>query len=147
MNFVNEIMLQKDIERFNIKSIDDYFLLGGFEPGWTRSENKDVYLRLMHLGREEEAGQWIFTFFWRGELLYLSLKVQGGGSFLSQWRRYDLYRLGKLEKYWELKGIELPENIKGQKSELLSDLKEALVCFRDLGHLSEAKEFDATFGF
>lgn len=127
MPFVNEYISEADIEKYNIESINRKFVVGGTHArDWTIDRDRNIYLRNVANGREEFACQTTWTFYWGEELIVLDLDLIEGGGSPSQpgWSR------------WRLRKIEMPESLKLHQQEIINDLKDALLAYKDGGVFS-----------
>jgi hypothetical protein len=148
MTFVNAYMSESDIQKYDIKAIDERFNIAHYRPSWTVDKDENVYLRYVRHGRETESQEVDFLFYWRGELLYVRLHCEGGGQFKgSGWSSYSNLRIGVPERYYLTHGIELPASLQSQQQQILTALKEALTAYKDLGVHSLRTTSDATFDF
>ena len=128
MAFVNEYIPEEDIKKYDIPAWNEKYLRSNFRPAWTIDRERDIYLRYMHTGREASNDQWIFCFYWKGDMLSAELQVSGEND-----------PDGLLVKHYKLLRLmfslfdPLPDSLCSHKSEILADLKEALIAFGDLG--------------
>lgn len=80
MAFVNEYISDADFEKCGLKSIDANFLVGGSKRcDWTIDRERDIYLRQVASGREDQSGKFTWTFYWRGWFLTLTKVSLGVG--------------------------------------------------------------------
>lgn len=137
MAFVNEYISEEDIEKYEIKALFKKLYIGFYQPSWTVDHERKIHLIYVSSGIEEVGGQDTFSFYWKGYLLTVVLKVPEAGGVRKghQWRHYDLLRLT------------LPDEIKPDQPKILDDLKEALIVFKTGGVFSDCTTFTATFGF
>ena len=137
MTFVNEQVPEKDVVKYGLKElnfklgmgISDYYY-------WTIDRERDIYLRYVLTGRESDGNLWLFSFYWKGTLLEFDVRSEGGGIYRGPgWRKYSTLRMS------------VPNSLESQRGEILADLKEALIAFKDLGWHSLSTEMTITFEF
>ena len=136
MAFLNEYIPEEDIKKFVIEEIDKRYRKAHYKPYWTIDREKSSYLRHMYVGREELCNHAYFTFYWGGHLIDVELKRRGEGV-----------RGGRGTTIWTLVRLKLPEVLEGKKTEIIEDLKAALIAFKEAGILSSVVEHTATFEF
>jgi len=135
MTFVNEAISEEDVKKYYLETIDKRFIVGGTGSRmWTIDRQRNICLRNVTRGREEyksESG-WIFS--WHGHPIYLELKVlsAGGKPGSAGW------------SHKKLLAIELPEQLQGRRDEILADLKEALIVYKDFGIFSVCTDYAVT---
>lgn len=135
MTFVNEHILQEDVKKYDLEAIDKKFIVGGTSSRiWTIDRERNIYLRNVTRGREEYKSQSGWIFFWDGQPIYLEIEVldAGGKPGGAGWVHKKLLT------------IELPEQLKGQRVEILDDLKEALIAYKDFGIYSVCTDYAVT---
>jgi hypothetical protein len=148
MTFVNEYIPKDDVDKYNIEEIDNFFRKAHFKPDWTIDRQRDVYLRFIMVGRDEYVGEFDFTLYWKGTLLFARLAATAGGELRgARSTDYKLLCLGSPEARPVLRGVDLPEPLKVHEKEIIHDLKEALIAFKDFGVLSSSTSHVATFQF
>lgn len=135
MAFVNEHIPQEDVEKYGLESIDKNFIVGGTNSrAWTIDRERNIYLRNVTRGREEYRSQSGWTFFWGGQCIYLELETleAGGKPGAAGWVRRKLLT------------IEIPEQFIGRRTEILEDLKSALIAYKDFGVFSVCTDYSVT---
>jgi hypothetical protein len=149
MTFVNEYIPAEDIEKYEIKKIDDFFLKGHYQPTWTIDRERNIYLRYLKNGREEAAQDLEFYFYWQGHAIFLRVHVDGGGKRGGPgWSHYSFLRMGRPEVHFTvIKEILLPDELKQHQAQIIADLKDALIAFKDFGVHSTRTESATTFDF
>ena len=78
MTFVNEYIPASDIEKYDITHIN--WKLHCINDCWTIDRERDIYLRLIRNGREDEAPRMEFSLYWKGALLEFDVWSEGGCS-------------------------------------------------------------------
>ena len=78
MAFVNEYIPASDIAKYNITYINRKLHFSG--DCWTIDRERDIYLRRIRNGREDEAKRMEFSFYWKGTLLEFEVWREGGAS-------------------------------------------------------------------
>lgn len=144
MAFVNEFVPEEDVKKYGLEEIDRRYRRADLRPQWTVDRERDMYLRLVDIGREEDSNRLEFTFFWKGVLLYVQLKLRGGGvrggEGWSEWSLHDTpFKAG-------IAGVSESE-LKKNYSEIIVDLKAALTAFKEFGLSSTSTKHTATFNF
>ena len=145
MAFANERISAEDAEKYGIDSANKHFLMGaGAVRLWTIDREKNIYLRCMKNNREEPT-EYEVSFFWKGALFHIDFKVNGGGENTAEgWKGCS---------HWSWNGMRQPKNFNNQvildehRTKILTDLKEALRTYKDIGVLSKMVEHTATFDF
>ncbi len=130
--FVNEYIPEADIEKYGIREINKSFLCNDFH--WTVDRERDMYLRKVERGREEFRHQSTWTFYWHGELLRVEIDaVEAGGD-----------RGGYCWSHKKIRGLQIPHNLEGRRNEILNNLKEALLAYKDGGVFATATAYTLT---
>ena len=130
MPFVNEYISDTDSERFGIKAINKKFVVDATNArDWTIDRERDIYLRNVVSGREEFRHESTWTFYWHGELLWVRLDVvdAGGKRGGPGWCHWKLRHLGS----WD--SDVLAPHLEAKRAEILADLKDALLAYKDGG--------------
>jgi len=135
MPFVNEHISPKDVAKYGLEAIDKNFIVDGTNSrSWTIDRERNIYLRNVTRGREEYKSQSGWTFFWDEQWFYLELETLDAGG------KPD----GPCWSHKRLRRIELPEQLKGKRGEILADLKDALTAYKDFGIFSVSTEYTVT---
>jgi hypothetical protein len=135
MAFVNEYISAADVQRYDIDAINERFIIGGTRSrSWTIDRDRDIYLRIVTRGREEVASISKWTLFRRGDLIVVELDLVGttGGIGKPSSSHYKLLRMS------------MPSHLESQRNEVIADLREALLCYRDGGVYATATTFSLT---
>lgn len=137
MAFVNEYVPEEDIKKYGLDEINQcYGKSSDVRPDWTVDRERDIYLRWIVTGEDEFRNQHDFTFYWKGTLIFVRLRVLNGRLLGTRgWVT------------WRLVMINLPEELEEKRTEILADLKEALVVYKDHGIYSRMVEFTPAFEF
>lgn len=135
MAFVNERVPEQDIDKYGLRTINEKYLKGDFDYRWTIDRTRDIYLRWMTYDRED-IGRNDFSFYWKGSLIPVRLYRQGHGV-----------RGGTGCTTWKFAGWWLPEELTLQRDQIIADLKEALIAYKDAGIGSTIAEHTAYFEF
>ena len=134
MPFANEFISPEDVRKYGLEEIDTHYVVGGTRSRqWTIDRSRDLYLRNVARGggaEPEIRNQTIWTFYRDGEALTLRLDLlEGrGGRGERGWSHWKLVWLNGSHGF--------PSNLKPKKEEILADLKEALVTYKDFGMYS-----------
>lgn len=136
MAFVNEHVPEGDIKKYGLEEINQCYGKSNDRPDWTMDRERDIYLRWIVTGEDEFRGQHDFTFYWKGTLIFVRLRIVNGRLMGTRgWTT------------WRLVMMNLPGELEEKKPEILADLKEALTVYKDYGVYSYLVEHSATFEF
>ena len=77
MAFVNEEIPEADVEKYGLEKIDNELLSIGktYSRSWTIDRARDIYLREVAVGRDEESSISTWTFYWKGELIWFKREM------------------------------------------------------------------------
>ncbi|HQS83044.1 MAG TPA: hypothetical protein PKV42_11365 [Thiobacillus sp.] len=133
MGFVNEFIAEADYERTGIKDIAKRFG-GPIDRSWTIDRERNMYLHCVDRGREEARNHSTWIFCWHGELVvvWLALMEHRGERGEPGW------------SHWKLRGIDLPPHLQNRREEVLADLEEALIAYKDFGTYSVNTNYTIT---
>jgi hypothetical protein len=137
--FVNEFIATEDAEKYRLDEIDAKFNGGNISRQWTIDRERDIYLRNLSHGREEEARhQGLWTLYWKGKLLTVRLDLMGGDGKPGDpgWSHWLLVRFNGTNG--------LPPALKGHRQSVLDDLKQALLAYKDGGVFSLNTDYSVT---
>lgn len=143
MAFVNEFISPDDIEKYNLEKIDETFVVGGTRArDWTIDRERDIYLRNVAVGSgpdPDERNQTKWTFYWKGTALTLRLDLLDGYGAPGEpgWSHWKLVWLNGNEG--------LPAHLRPHAEQILQDLREALLTYKDFGVYSTNTEYQITF--
>lgn len=144
MTFVNEYIPQDDIVRYHIKEIDQRVGLHRRtnSDDWTIDRERDIYLRCVEMGNFEFRHQSAWTFYWHGELIWVELEMLGCSSERNApgWSRKRIVKLCLMD----VESNHLPERLMPQRGEVLKDIEEALLAYKDGGVYSATTTYDLT---
>ena len=134
-NFVNEHISTSDVIKYNIEEIDKSYVIGGTSArDWTIDRDRDIYLRQVANGREENLGRSTWTFYWKGDLIRvdtLILSTSGGPGLPSS-------------SHKRIRNIDIPFHLFDQRAEIMLDLREALLAYRDGGIYAKSSSYSLT---
>jgi hypothetical protein len=139
MGFVNEFIPEEDVEKYGLEAIDEKFRSNGTRArDWTIDRERDIYLRNVAIGggaEPELRNRTLWTFYWRGTPINLRLDLIGGGGGRGEpgWSHWKLI--------WLNGSYGLPEHLRPYKDEILADLKEALIVYKDFGAYSKNTDY------
>ena len=140
MALVNELIPDADVEKYAIKEINKRFVVGATSSRhWTIDRERDIYLRCVARGRHEARHESTWTFYWHGELMTVCLENleaggQRGGAGWSHYKLVDCYK----------KRFFIPEHLLDRRDEIIADLKEALVAYKDGGIYASTTSYSIT---
>lgn len=143
MAFVNEYISKEDMESFSIKKIDASIFRSGKtnSSSWTIDRERGIYLRCVTVGREEFSRESGWVFFWHGNLIWVELLIVGASSGDKNspgWARRRVTRLCLVGDGRD----HLPEALVSHREEILHDLYEALLAFKDGGVYSITTSYE-----
>jgi hypothetical protein len=145
MTFINEFTPPEDVEKYGLKQIDKRFEFLGTVSArdWTIDRERDIYLRQVARagGSEiETRNQLTFTFFWKSHELSMRLDLLDscGEREAPGWSHWRLVLV------WFNGGNGLPESLKPHRHEIIADLKEALIAYKDGGAYSSTTDYAVT---
>lgn len=127
MAFINELIPEADLIKYDIKAVDRKSgLAKGRDYHWTIDRERDIHLRCVANGRDEYRSRSTWSLHWKGDVLSVELILvsAGGESGGPGWSHWRLQKLG------------LPPALKLRRSEILVDLEEALTAYKDAGVFS-----------
>lgn len=141
MAFVNEIISDDDLQKYGIAEINDRECVATYQCKWTRDRERDIYLRWMRADRDQ-PGRNEFMFYWKGTIFPVVLKREGegvrGGKGSNTW---SIWKNNDGDRLW------LPPELEVSRKDVINDLKEALVAYKDFGLLSVIVDHTAKFTF
>lgn len=72
MAFINEEIPEADVEKYGLEKIDNELLSIGktYSRDWTTDRARDIYLSEVVVGRDELSHITIWTFYWKGALIW-----------------------------------------------------------------------------
>lgn len=142
MTFINEKVIEQDIEKYGFREINKQFVRGDVSYYWTIDRDRNIYLRDMG-GNWQEPTEMRMSFYWKGHLLRQDLRLieststrDGEGS----------QTLG-LSTISERKTIWLPPELEGNRQQITDDFKEALLAYKGSGVFSTLTSYTAKFLF
>lgn len=135
MGFKNEKISEEDLETYGIREIDKNAGFGKtFADDWTIDRDKNIYLRRIARGREDTSHFTKWTFFWDGTALTVMLKGVHHHS------RDD----GQLSVVEKLVQLDLPEELRAERENVLEDLRSALQAYKANGVYSSVVDYQHT---
>lgn len=136
MVFANEYISKADVAKYGIEEFDLRHRIAHYKPNWTIDRERDVYLRYMHSGREQNANRVEFCIYFKGVLILVKVDVEGGGK-----------RGGEQWSHYKMRQIDIPDEVKPQQEEIISALKDALIAYKGGGVYASATNHTVTFDF
>ena len=133
MGFVNEYIPEDDIEKYGIAELDNRFVVGGTTArDWTIDRERNMYLRQVARGREDTSHLSTWTFLWHDQLIvvYIELLATRGGRGEPCW------------SHQRIRKLEMPAQV--DRAEMLTDLREALLAYKDGGVYSASTAYSLT---
>lgn len=136
MKFINEFISEGDFVKYGMAEIDRRYSRSDLKPHWTISIDREVYLRQVVSGRGELAGENTYVLHWKGSLIKLKLREsRSSAPDFTALRDYSLLAL------------DLPPNLEAYRTEILADLKDALIVRNGAGVYSSGIPNKASFHF
>jgi hypothetical protein len=132
MAFVNEYIPEADVEKYGLEEIDSKFLIGRiYDRTWTIDRERDIYLRQVAAGRDEDSRISTWAFHWKGALIWLKREELAfrGGRNAPSWSHARVY------------DFVIPEPLQSQREVIFQDLRDAFLAFRDGGVFDTSTEF------
>lgn len=135
MAFINERIPAADVVKYRIEEIDKHYVIGGTSArDWTVDRARDIYLRHVASGREEFLGYQAWTLRWKGALIRVDLEMvsaSGGHG-------------GPAKGHKRVRRIDIPADLEAHRDEILSELRLALIAYKDGGIYATATEYTLT---
>jgi hypothetical protein len=136
MAFVNEYITDQDRQKYGLDAIDGSPAMRGRAPSrsWTIDQDRSIYLRYIGCGREEFGNHSTWHFFWDEQLLTIDLVLlqAGGNPGGPCWSKKRILKLP------------LPPQLEAKRDEIIADLREALVAYKDGGVFSKSTTYTLT---
>jgi hypothetical protein len=136
MTFVIEKVPELVIEKYGMREINKKLQAGDFDYEWVIDRERDVFLRHVRRGDRDRPQLHYFSLYWKGTLISICLEKHGEGT-----------RGGKGSTTWSWADGKIPEQLTSRRQEILADLKEALVAYKDFGSYSTIADHTAHFKF
>lgn len=136
MAFVVEKVAEQEIDKYGMREINQKYRAGDSGYHWVIDRERNIFLRRVTTGDRERPYLSYFTFSWKGTLIPIILEKHGEGV-----------RGGKGSTTWSWANGRIPEQLMAQKDEILADLREALIAFKDAGIYSTIVDHTAYFTF
>jgi hypothetical protein len=138
MPFINEHITVGDLARYEIEKIDKQFLIGGTSSRtWTVDRERDIYLRKVASGREDDLGRLTWTFYWRGELIRVDTTIVNSSG----------HRGGAITTHMKVTRLGIPGRLANEQLAILTDLRDALTAHGDDGVHSTASSYILTLEY
>ena len=132
MAFVNERIPEADVKKYGLEAIDEQHLVGRTNSrDWTIDRARDIYLREVVVGRDELSHITIWTFYWKGALIWFKWEVIDfkGARNAPCWVHQKVY------------DFKIPEAVQNHREEIFRDLHDAFLAYRDGGIFDTSTEF------
>ena len=137
MPFVNEYIPPDDMKKYHIEEINKKVHLNfNGSRQWTIDRERDIYFREVRQGNEEFSSETTSTFYWKGKLIWVSLKgLNDEQERLAEGDRFgdgepadpgSRFLSFKLVRWTEEDSRVLSPELKARRVEIIRDLKEAL---------------------
>jgi hypothetical protein len=135
MAFINEHIPPADLVKYDIERIDKSHVMGGTSArDWTIDRDRDIYIREVSIGREEFASRSTWTLYWRGTLIPVDIDVLS--AFVDA--------AGDARSHKRVLRIDIPQHLSSHRREILDDLRDALVAYKDAGVFSKTNNYQLT---
>ena len=132
MAFVNERIPEADAKKYGLEAIDHY-LSGGGETNsraWTINRARDIYLRCVARGRDEESQLSTWIFYWKGALIWFRREALGVE------KKPDGLRHARSRLM-----LTLPEHLTSRREEICQDLRDAFRTYGGGGIFSNSTDY------
>jgi len=131
MAFINEYISAEDIKKFDIEAINKSYTCGGISRQWTIDRTRNIYLREVAAGVGHSGKNRVWHFYWHGDFIELKIEILSskGGRDEPNWAHKRVH------------GFQLPDHLRQNHAEILSDLKEALIAYKDGGVFASATSY------
>ena len=139
MPFVNEYISPEDAEKYCLRDIDAKVIGRNESRDWTIDRSRDIYLRNVAMGRNEDTKhESLWTFYWKGSLLTLRLDLRGGQGAAGApgWSHWLLVYINGSEG--------LPSPLAPHRQNVLDDLQQALTAYKDGGVFAVNTSYNVT---
>ena len=132
MAFVNEEVSKEDAKKYGMDQIDENHLVGRIiYRTWTIDRARDIYLREVAHGRDEESQLSTWTFYWKGALIWFKREVIDfkGARNAPCWSHQKVY------------DFKIPEAVQNHREEIFRDLHDAFLAYKTGGIYATCTEF------
>lgn len=140
MAFVNEYIQEADYEKYDLRSIcgehNDVHRGHMYSRSWTINRASDAFLIQVWSHHESEFSG--YAFYWNGEWMYFKMRLNGVDD-----NRPD----GSCWVGYIVKGFALPNHLESKRSEIMTDLNQALSAYCGVGVFSTCTRCTATVEF
>ena len=132
MAFINEYISAEDIKKYDLENINKKFVVGNVPIcDWVINRERDIYLRVVARSREEFSHESTWVFYWHGVVIVVELENLSTNGVAG----------GERSGHKRIRKIDLPSNFKDRRSDILADLKEALIAYKDGGVFATATSY------
>jgi hypothetical protein len=152
MAFVNERITEDDLERYRIPEIERRIVVSDYLSPSTCTIDHERGIYLMAAAEERDDHRptglrgWVFV--WHGYELWVETKLLEfrGGRGEPGWSRKRITNLGLMgDRVGVLGGKKyLPPELEPRRKEILKDLYDALLAYKDFGYLSCNTTYELT---
>lgn len=137
MAFINENISDENRKKYNIDEINQKFHMGEISRDWTIDKERDIYIRIMHAGREEASHCSTWTLFWKNELIFFELENISTSEKPK----------GIMHGYLVITRLDIPEHLLKDKKDIMDALVEAFTAYKDGGVYATATEYTVMLEF
>ena len=132
MAFINEYIPQEDLIKYDIEAFYVTYVVGGTRPRqWTIDREKNIYVIKVARGREEYFNQTTWVLYFENHLIEFFIDYLGEQES----------NVGATIERKKLRQINLPEQMRMRRDEIILVIREALTAYKDGGVLSQATEY------
>ena len=144
LNFVNARISEEEVEKYGLRELWDRYdpdVYGGMDPfaggyqEWVVDKSADAFLMRVDSGGRDDPGRLTYVLHWKNQDYVAVLRLGSGTS--------KSFKEVPYVKYWELKHISGPGNIKEAKQVL----KSALTAYGAIGLLRKIDDVVLHFDF
>lgn len=136
MGFINEYISEEAAKRTGVYEMAKKFA-GPIDDSWTIDPKRNIFLYIVNRGREEYRSHSTWLFHWDSEyiVVHLELLEHKGKRGEPGW------------SHWKLNRLEAPQKLNNYQDDIISDLKEALIAYKDFGLSSVNTDYNITLDF
>lgn len=136
MSYMNEYISEENQMKHHIQALYGRYGMTSPRPQWTINHETESFLCFMRGGREDYQSLVDFAFSYKGEIVELRFDIRAGGVYKGTgWIKY--------RKVF----IKIPADLIAEEAHIVSEIKQALIEYKDGGIYSKATTYDAGFYF
>jgi hypothetical protein len=138
MSFVRERVSDADAEKYGFEALSKMLRTPMFhlKQCWTIDREQNIFLSWLRSGREDYFAEQDFLLWWDGAPI--KIFILGSSKEASP---------GKTVTTWESPGLQIPENFRHTREEVICVLKDALTVFKTAGYYGQQEDRTVIFKF